>query len=53
MLKNLFAGNNRIAALDNLDDLLRRYESEYQYLFKMLHEFKSDGSIGLFITYQI
>jgi AAA domain len=32
--------------LDSLDKLLTKYESEYQYLFKMLYNFKSDGTIA-------
>lgn len=46
MIKNSFVSSNRIATLDDLDDLLKNHESEYQYLFKMLYDFESDGTIA-------
>ncbi|MBI4652112.1 AAA family ATPase [Candidatus Desantisbacteria bacterium] len=46
MIKNLFSNGNRIAILDYLDELLKNYENEYQYLFKVLSDFKSDGTIA-------
>jgi wobble nucleotide-excising tRNase len=45
MIKNQYKDDNRIATLDVLDELLRNYESEYQYLFKVLYSFQSDGTI--------
>ena len=45
MIKNKYKDDNRIAILDVLDELLRNYESEYQYLFKVLYSFQSDGTI--------
>ena len=47
MIKN--RGNKpRIAFISELDMELRNYETEYHYLFKVLHEFESesDGSIA-------
>ena len=46
MLKNKRDINkNRIAVIDNLDELLKGYDTEYQYLFKLLFNFsKSDNS---------
>jgi wobble nucleotide-excising tRNase len=35
----------RDAVIRNLDDLLINHSSEYQFLFKTLHQFKSDGTI--------
>ena len=46
MIKNPFNDSNRVAKLDILDTLLQSYESEYQYLFKNLFEFKSDGTLA-------
>jgi len=46
MIKNYIENENRCARLDVLDTLLRDYESEYQYLFKMLFHFEPDGTIG-------
>ncbi len=31
--------------LDKLDDLLKNYDTEYQYLFKLLIDFKTDETI--------
>jgi wobble nucleotide-excising tRNase len=45
MVKNRYA-NERMAFISKLDDELKNYESEYHYLFKVLYEFESDGSIG-------
>jgi wobble nucleotide-excising tRNase len=46
MINNHFNNGSRVATLDSLDKLLTKYESEYQYLFKMLYNFKSDGTIA-------
>jgi len=47
MIKNHYDGsNNRVATLDSLDKLLRNYDTEYQYLFKLLSDFKADGTIA-------
>jgi len=46
MIKNHFSSGSRVATLDSLDKLLKEHESEYQYLFKMLYNFKSDGTIA-------
>ena len=45
MIKNQYVGDNRIATLDVMDELLKKYESEYQYLFKVIYNFESDGTI--------
>ncbi len=45
MIKNQYVEDNRIATLDVMDELLKNYESEYQYLFKTIYNFKSDGTI--------
>ena len=46
MINNHFdPHNNRVAELDSLDPLLSEYNSEYQYLFKLLSVFESDGTI--------
>ena len=37
--------NRRVAKLDVLDNLLQKYDTEYQYLFKILYDFKSKGTI--------
>ncbi len=47
MIKNHYDGSNdRVATLDSLDKLLRNYDTEYQYLFKLLSDFKTDGTIA-------
>lgn len=46
MLKNCYINNIRCAYLDKMDKELCEYESEYHYLFKILKDFESDGSIG-------
>ena len=46
MIKNPIDDNNRIVELSALDNLLTDYGSEYQYLFKLIYEFKSDGTIS-------
>lgn len=46
MIKNHYYNGNRVATLDGLDKLLQEHENEYQYLFKMLYQFKSDGTIA-------
>ncbi len=45
MIKNQYVEGNRIATLDVMDKLLKEYESEYQYLFKVIYNFESDGTI--------
>ncbi len=45
MIKNLYKDKTRIAMLDKLDDLLKNYDTEYQYLFKLLTDFKTDETI--------
>ncbi len=46
MVKNCHKGNSRYAYLDKMDRELYEYESEYHYLFKILKEFESDGTIA-------
>ena len=46
MIKNSYRDNNRCAYLDKMDKELCEYESEYHYLFKILKEFESDGTIA-------
>ncbi len=46
MIKNKYIDNARQAYIAAMDKNLEKYESEYHYLFKILHTFKSDGSIG-------
>lgn len=46
MMKNCCDNNGRCAYLDNMDKELLKYESEYHYLFKIIYEFESDGTIG-------
>ncbi len=46
MNKNSLVNNRRIAVFDKLDELLQNYHSEYQYLFSLLYNFKSDGTIN-------
>jgi wobble nucleotide-excising tRNase len=45
MIKNHFESEKRVAFIDCLDKLLKEHETEYQYLFKLLYSFKSDGTI--------
>jgi wobble nucleotide-excising tRNase len=45
MIKNKYQENKRISFIDNLDQLLQKYESEYNYLVMRLYEFKDDGTI--------
>ena len=45
MIKNIINNNKRIATLDDLDKLLLNYNSEYQYLFKILHDYQPDGTL--------
>ncbi len=45
MIKNLYKDETRIVMLDKLDDLLKNYDTEYQYLFKLLIDFKTDETI--------
>jgi wobble nucleotide-excising tRNase len=46
MIKNSFTNNQRKAFITDMDKELKEYESEYHYLFKILKEFESDGSIA-------
>ncbi len=46
MVKNKDLPTGRIAFLDELDKDLQNFESEYNYLFKLLHEFQTDGTIA-------
>lgn len=46
MIKNCYIDGGRCAFLDKMDKELCEYESEYHYLFKILKEFESDGTIG-------
>lgn len=46
MLKNEFTAGKREAYLSIMDNVLKENESEYHYLFKLLNEFKSDGTIA-------
>lgn len=47
MINNKYTNDgNRYAYLTKMDDLLRSYESEYHYLFKILYDFKSDGTLA-------
>ena len=43
MIKNFLEKNKRIAKLNPLDDLLRKYDSEYQYLFSLLYKLKDES----------
>ncbi len=45
MIKNLFSNGSRKAYIADMDKELKEYESEYHYLFKILKEFESDGTI--------
>ena len=46
MVKNFYNNGSRCAYLDKMDRELYRYESEYHYLFKIVSEFQSDGTIA-------
>lgn len=47
MIKNkLDSNDSRIAAIDKLDALLQENHSEYHYLFKVLCQLESDGTIA-------
>ena len=46
MLKNSEKNGVRSAYISKLDKELENHESEYHYLFKLLYEFKSDGTIA-------
>jgi len=46
MVNNYFDNNIRRAKIERLDQLLKEHESEYQYLFKCLYIYKSDGTIA-------
>lgn len=46
MIKNFFEKHNkRTAKLNPLDDLLKDYDSEYQYLFKLLYTSKNTDAL--------
>lgn len=45
MVKNYYENGIRKAKIDTLDPLLKEHESEYHYLFKLLYNFQSDGTI--------
>ncbi len=45
MLRNHYVDGQRAIEIVGLDKLLQDHESEYHYLFKRLHGFRSDGSI--------
>ena len=47
MVKNTFSttDNSRTAYIDLLDPALERYESEYHYLFNIIYNYESDGTI--------
>jgi len=46
MIKNKTSSCGREAYLSKLDDVLKDNESEYHYLFKILTEFETDGTIA-------
>lgn len=47
MVKNRYSvTNGRTAFISELDKELRKHESEYHYLFKLLYKFETDGSIA-------
>jgi len=46
MIKNKFPAGNREAYIAEIDKVLKDNESEYHYLFKILYEFKDDGTIA-------
>jgi len=45
MIKNHFENGIRKVKINDLDPLLKEHESEYHYLFKLLYNFQSDGTI--------
>jgi len=45
MVNNYYDKTKRIAKLEALDQLLLEFSSEYQYLFKLLYNYSSDGTI--------
>lgn len=45
MINNKEVDDKRCAVLAPLDKLLMEFESEYHYLFSLLHTFKEDGSL--------
>ena len=48
MVKNFLSEKNkRTASLCPLDDLLKKYDSEYQYLFSLLYKLKTDENSAL------
>ena len=46
MLQNSYNGNDRVARIEPLDKLLTNYNTEYQYLFQLLSNFSSEGTIA-------
>lgn len=55
MIKNRTLGaDKREAFIAEIDPALKKYETEYQYLFKVLHEFASQGMVeGVSFVYHI
>ena len=45
MIKNFYEKEKRMAKLSPLDNLLQKYSSEYQYLFKLLYTLKNMESL--------
>ena len=45
MIKNFYEDKKRRAKLNPLDNLLNKYDSEYQYLFKLLYTSKDRESL--------
>lgn len=46
MIQNQDTSNGRIALIEELDKDLREHESEYHFLFKLLYNFKTDGTVA-------
>ena len=46
MVNNSIESGERVAHIGKLDNALKKFDSEYQYLFKLLDCFKSDGTIA-------
>ncbi len=46
MIKNDVVNNLRRGGIYKLDNVLQDHETEYHYLFKLLHTFQSDGTIA-------
>jgi wobble nucleotide-excising tRNase len=45
MINNHIEEDHRRAFIAQLDPLLEKHDTEYQYLFKRLHTFQSDGTL--------